>query len=95
MTGNAIPYDDRLTKMVVDETSAIARELRERIEGDISDKDALAIAAAVSKAAYQASRLTGVEISARLVEANAPIQITTSINEFTGDVWAEQYGGSE
>jgi hypothetical protein len=45
MTGNEILYDDRLTKMLADETTVIAPRC--------------------------------------------------AINAFTGDLWADQYGGSE
>lgn len=78
--------------MVADAAAMVSREMWDRIEGDISEKDSVAIGAALSKLAVQTARLTSAEIAAKVVESEVPVQLHVTMDVLDYDEWAERYG---
>jgi hypothetical protein len=83
---------DHLTQMVAEAAAEVAGEMWDRIEGDISDKDGVAIGAALSKVAVETARLTSAEIAAKVAESGAPVQLHLAMDVLDYDEWAERYG---
>ena len=83
---------DHLTQMVAEAAAEIAREMWDRIEGDVSEKDIIAIGAALSKVAVETARLTSAEIAAKVAESGAPVQLYLAMDVLEHDEWAARYG---
>jgi hypothetical protein len=83
-----------LTRVLADEASAIARELWARLEDELSDKDALAISTALTKAVIEGANRAIVDVTAQVTEQLAP-QITMDPMAEVPDMWAEEYGPGE
>jgi hypothetical protein len=85
---------DHLTRLVADDAGAIAREMWSRIEGDISEKDELAIGTAITKVAIASVRRASAEVAAQVAESGIQVQIQVGAQE-AADEWAERYGQAD
>jgi hypothetical protein len=92
MTASDFTPDDHLTKLAVGALEPISREMWDRIEADLSDRDVAAIATAITKVAVECVRLGAIEIAAQVGESSA-VQIDVKSSSDDYDMWAEKYGG--
>lgn len=84
--------NDHLTKAIADAVAQISREMWERMEGDISENDQLAITSAMTKLAVESARLTQVEVAAQVNESGPVISVEPTFISDDYDPWAERYG---
>lgn len=86
---------DHLTQMVAEAAAEVAREMWDRIEGEISEKDSVAIGAALSRLAVETARLTSAEIAAKVAESGTPVQLHLALDVLDYDEWADRYGHAD
>jgi hypothetical protein len=89
-----VAFNDHLTKVIADTCAEASREMWARIEGEISEKDELAIASALTKVATESARLATLEVVAQVTESTPQVTMTTEFTIIDHDPWAERYGES-
>jgi len=83
---------DHLMKVLMDSVQPIAREMHERLDADLSEKDLTAVGTAITKSVVAGACAGMAEASAQVQEAlpKARIHLHQEISEY--DEWAERYG---
>jgi len=79
-----------LTDAIDEAVAPIATELRTRLHGDLSERDAVAVHTAVLKAAMAGARLGASEVVASLVEQGKDVRLELRYEEI--DEWRDRYG---
>ncbi len=79
----------------MDDTVAIAREMWDRIEGEISEKDGVAISTAIVKAALAGVNRGLVDSAAQLAEKLPGASVSVEPPAEVPDAWRKQYGADE
>lgn len=79
-----------LDTAVTEALRSISQTLSRRLEAELSEKDSLAVAAALRDAATAGVRLGVAEMSASLIERGHDVRVELALDE--ADPWAERYG---
>lgn len=82
-----------LDAAVVDALRAISQTLTQRLEVELEEKDALAVAAALRAAATAGVRLGVAEMTASLIERGHDVRVELALDDV--DPWRERYGDGE
>jgi hypothetical protein len=83
---------------VIDEGRALCGELLDRLEVDLSQRDRLAAASAVTKALMIGVRLGSAEVVAQAIEKGVDTHVTHDIGDEelrASDLWAREYGDQD
>jgi len=84
--------NDHLMKVLMDSVQPIVREVHERLDAELSEKDLIAVSTAIAKSVVEGARAGVAEAAAQVQEAlpDAHIHLQQEISEY--DEWAERYG---
>jgi hypothetical protein len=82
-----------LDAAVADALRAISHTLTQRLEVELDEKDALAVAAALRGAAAAGVRLGVAELTASLIERGHDVRVELVLDEV--DPWSERYGDAQ
>ncbi len=82
-----------LDAAVADALRTISHTLTQRLEVELDEKDALAVAAALRGAAGAGVRLGVAEMTASLIERGHDVHVELVLDE--GDPWQERYGDGQ
>jgi hypothetical protein len=84
-----------LTRVLTDEGGAIVRELSERLDAELSEKDVVAVSSAITRALLAGAQRGIAEATAQVIEQLPGAEIKLHADVLQHDEWAERYGGDE
>jgi hypothetical protein len=84
--------ETKLEAVLADEGGAILGEVVERLDADLSEKDLVAVATAITKALVVAANRGVAEATAQIAEQHPDLELKLHHDVTQYDEWAERYG---
>jgi hypothetical protein len=89
-----------MTKRVGAALKPISKEMEDRLESDLADRDMAAIRTAILKACIAGKHLGAVETTAQIIEQAPEANVTLNTPQLEDelarfDLWAAEYGGAD